>query len=50
MFGAGGGGGGFEGILGRADEYEGGFLLMAVDHAAAPGEGWHRDDWEQAEA
>ncbi|KAG2444375.1 hypothetical protein HXX76_001131 [Chlamydomonas incerta] len=37
----------FEGLLGRADEYEGGVLLMAVDHAAAPCGHWYRDDWEE---
>ncbi|EFJ42582.1 hypothetical protein VOLCADRAFT_97402 [Volvox carteri f. nagariensis] len=44
------GGGGsacpFEGILGRADEYEGGVLLMAIDHEDSPCMQWHRDDWE----
>ncbi|GLC34911.1 hypothetical protein PLESTB_001177200 [Pleodorina starrii] len=50
--GAGGGSGGccpFEGILGRADEYEGGVLLMAIDHEDRPCLEWYRDDWETAE-
>jgi hypothetical protein len=34
------------GIQGRERDYEGGFLLMAVDHADAPAEDWHRDDFE----
>lgn len=33
------------GIQGREQDYEGGFLLMAVDHAAAPAVDWHRDDF-----
>ncbi|KXZ53174.1 hypothetical protein GPECTOR_7g1066 [Gonium pectorale] len=37
----------FEGILGRADEYEGGFLLMALDHVDSPCQEWYRDDWEE---
>ncbi|KAG2447109.1 hypothetical protein HYH02_007857 [Chlamydomonas schloesseri] len=40
----------FEGLLGRADEYEGGIVLMAVDHSAAPCEHWYRDDWEEVVA
>jgi len=28
----------------KVSDYEGGFLLMAVDHAAAPSNSWHRDD------
>ncbi|GIL54339.1 hypothetical protein Vafri_9920 [Volvox africanus] len=47
--GGGDGGGGccsFEGILGRADEYEGGVLLMAIDHEDSPCLEWYRDDWE----
>jgi hypothetical protein len=34
------------GIRGRERDYEGGFLLMAVDHADAPADDWHRDDFE----
>ncbi|WIA33377.1 hypothetical protein OEZ86_006513 [Tetradesmus obliquus] len=34
------------GIRGRERDYEGGFLLMAVDHADAPAADWHRDDFE----
>jgi len=33
------------GIAGRERDYEGGYLLMAVDHAAAPAQDWHRDDF-----
>jgi hypothetical protein len=33
------------GIVGRERDYEGGYLLMAVDHAAAPAGDWHRDDF-----
>jgi hypothetical protein len=33
------------GIVGRERDYEGGYLLMAVDHAAAPAPDWHRDDF-----
>lgn len=36
----------YDGIIGREEDYEGGFLLMAVDHADSPCETWHRDDWE----
>ena len=32
------------GILGRERDYEGGFVLMAVEHAASPASDWHRDD------
>lgn len=32
------------GILGRERDYEGGFVLMAVEHAAAPAPAWHRQD------
>ncbi|GIL74114.1 hypothetical protein Vretifemale_4142, partial [Volvox reticuliferus] len=52
VFGPGYGGGSsgvgcpFEGILGRADEYEGGVLLMAIDHEDSPCAEWYRDDWE----
>ncbi len=35
------------GLLAHADAYEGGFVLIAVDHAAAPAADWHRDDWEE---
>lgn len=34
------------GIHGRERDYEGGYLLMAVDHAAAPATDWHRNDFE----
>lgn len=34
------------GIQGRERDYEGGYLLMAVDHAAAPASDWHRDDFQ----
>ncbi|GLI61473.1 hypothetical protein VaNZ11_003870 [Volvox africanus] len=47
--GGGDGGGGccsFEGILGRAEEYEGGVLLIAIDHEDSPCLEWYRDDWE----
>eukprot|EP00775_Hariotina_reticulata_P013512 gene13512-13637_t len=33
------------GIKGRERDYEGGYLLMAVDHAAAPAQDWHRHDF-----
>jgi len=33
------------GIQGRERDYEGGYLLMAVDHAAAPAQDWHRHDF-----
>lgn len=36
----------YAGILGRDTDYEGGFLLMALDHAHAPCGHWHRDDFE----
>lgn len=36
----------YGGILGREEDYEGGFLLMAVDHAAHPSDLWHRDDFQ----
>ncbi len=36
----------YEGILGREEDYEGGFLLMAVDHAAAPCLAWYQEDWD----
>jgi hypothetical protein len=32
------------GIAGRERDYEGGYLLMAIDHAASPAQDWHRDD------
>ena len=31
------------GILGRERDYEGGFVLMAAEHAASPAPEWHRD-------
>lgn len=40
--------GAFEGLLGREGDYEGGFLIMAIDHADAPCLDWHRDDLELA--
>jgi hypothetical protein len=33
------------GIVGRERDYEGGYLLMAVDHEGAPAQDWHRDDF-----
>jgi hypothetical protein len=33
------------GIVGRERDYEGGHLLMALDHAAAPAQDWHRHDF-----
>lgn len=32
------------GILGRERDYEGGFVMMAVEHEGAPAASWHRDD------
>ncbi|GAB4823863.1 hypothetical protein N2152v2_010909 [Parachlorella kessleri] len=32
------------GILGRERDYEGGFVMMAAEHAASPATDWHRDD------
>jgi hypothetical protein len=34
------------GIRGRERDYEGGFLLMAVDHSSSPAQDWHRDDFQ----
>ena len=34
----------YDGVLGRAEEYEGGFLLMAVDLVSSPGT-WHSDNF-----
>lgn len=39
---------GYSGILGRHGDYEGGFLLIAIDHQAAPCNRWHRDDFTAA--
>jgi hypothetical protein len=33
------------GIRGRDKDYEGGYLLMAVDHQGSPAGDWHRDDF-----
>uniref|UniRef100_A0A7R9VQG3 Calmodulin-lysine N-methyltransferase n=1 Tax=Chlamydomonas euryale TaxID=1486919 RepID=A0A7R9VQG3_9CHLO len=34
------------GLTGRLSrDYEGGFVMIAIDHADAPFEGWHRDDF-----
>lgn len=33
-----------DGIMGRAAEYEGGFVVFYVDHAHAPAQDWHRHD------
>jgi hypothetical protein len=35
-----------QGILGRADDYEG-FLVMAIDRLDAPCQNWYRDDFEE---
>lgn len=37
----------FDGILGRADEYEGCVLLMAIDHVDCPCGDWYRNDWQE---
>lgn len=34
------------GIRGRERDYEGGYLLMAVDHSSSPAQDWHRDDFQ----
>eukprot|EP00798_Chlamydomonas_sp_ICE-L_P021572 gene21572-28567_t len=36
----------FGGVLGQEHEYEGGFLLMAIDFESLPCKHWHRDDFE----
>ena len=37
------------GIRGREGDYEGGYLLMAVDHESSPAGDWHRDDFKVME-
>ena len=39
------GGGGDGGVMGRRCDYEGGFLMMALDHEAAPCTQWHSEDF-----
>jgi hypothetical protein len=34
------------GVCAREEAYEGGHLLLAVDHASAPAQDWHRDDFD----
>jgi len=36
---------GSAGIVGRPEDYEGGFRLMAIDRADAPCDRWHRSDF-----
>ncbi|MEW5315328.1 MAG: hypothetical protein WDW38_006768 [Sanguina aurantia] len=38
----------YDGVAGRNRDYEGGFLLMAVDHLASPCQTWHSPDFEEA--
>ncbi|KAG2491726.1 hypothetical protein HYH03_009889 [Edaphochlamys debaryana] len=45
--GSGSGSSSFQGVLGRLDCYEGGFLVMAIDRADAPCASWYRSDWEE---
>ena len=39
------GAGSSAGVMGRRSDYEGGFLMMALDHEAAPCLEWHSDDF-----
>jgi len=38
-------GDGGDGVMGRRSDYEGGFLMMAIDHDAAPCVEWHSEDF-----
>ncbi|MEW5297594.1 MAG: hypothetical protein WDW36_000795 [Sanguina aurantia] len=38
----------YDGVAGRNRDYEGGFLLMAVDRLASPCQTWHSPDFEEA--
>lgn len=40
-----GGGGNGVGVMGPWSDYEGGFLLMALDHEASPCPDWHTEDF-----
>ena len=40
-----GNGDGGGGVMGRRCDYEGGFLMMALDHEAAPCTQWHSEDF-----
>eukprot|EP00879_Flechtneria_rotunda_P029879 GHRR01032342.1.p1 GENE.GHRR01032342.1~~GHRR01032342.1.p1 ORF type:complete len:205 (-),score=87.79 GHRR01032342.1:678-1244(-) len=35
------------GLYGREGDYEGGYLLMAIDHAGNPADDWHTDNFVQ---
>lgn len=37
------------GVMGRQCDYEGGFLLMAIDREDAPYTEWHREDFKPHE-